>query len=195
MLCPNCSSPYWSRYGHEGLFECNSCKSKYTVSEMVVTGEYYVYRFINDTWGGVPFYVGKGKENRFKQLKGRNKHILSICENTDWHPEIIRYCSTEKEALELEISIKKEYISLGYPLIDKEPFKSNPLSQREGIERARAMGKYIGGKKKEIPVEFTELYRKWGSRDITKSEFARSLGISRPTLDNWIKQYKAPLPN
>ena len=62
--------------------------------------------------------------------------------------------------------------------------------QREGIAIAKADGKYKGRK----PITFTdeefeEAYKKYHSREITKSKFAESLNISRPTLDKILKEY------
>lgn len=59
--------------------------------------------------------------------------------------------------------------------------------QREGIEIAKRMGKYKG--RKEVTVDddtFIELYTKYKHREITKSEMANQLNISRPTLDKLI---------
>ena len=60
--------------------------------------------------------------------------------------------------------------------------------QREGIALAKRDGKYKGGKKKEVS-NFAEQYARYMSREITKSELARVLCISRPTLDRMIKEY------
>lgn len=60
--------------------------------------------------------------------------------------------------------------------------------QREGIVLAKRAGKYKGGKKKEVS-NFAEQYARYMSREITKSELARVLCISRPTLDRIIKEY------
>lgn len=61
--------------------------------------------------------------------------------------------------------------------------------QREGIAIAKAQGKYKGGKRKQIR-DFESYYSKYLSREIpSKSELARQLHISRPTLDRIIKEY------
>lgn len=61
--------------------------------------------------------------------------------------------------------------------------------QREGIAIAKAKGKYKG--RKEISIEnFKEYYEKYMRREVSKSELAKELNISRPTLDKLIKNYK-----
>lgn len=103
--------------------------------EKINIGEYYVYCFINDDWK-VPFYVSKGRNGRIKQMKNRNHHVLNICKNFKWHSEIIEYCPTENDAIELENNIKNEYKNRGYPIIDYERIY-NYQRQREGIEKAK----------------------------------------------------------
>lgn len=61
--------------------------------------------------------------------------------------------------------------------------------QREGIAIAKRNGKYTGGKRKHVP-HFEEGYRRYKSREITKTELAKELKISRPTLDRLIDEYE-----
>lgn len=59
--------------------------------------------------------------------------------------------------------------------------------QREGIAIAKEEGKYKG--RKEIKVDnFEEYYNKYKNREINKTQLAKELGISRPTLDKLIKE-------
>lgn len=63
--------------------------------------------------------------------------------------------------------------------------------QREGIKIAKENGVYKGGHPKEIDKAlYSDLLRKYQSRQITKAEFAKKLGISRPTLDKYLKTSK-----
>lgn len=55
--------------------------------------------------------------------------------------------------------------------------------QREGIEIAKAKGKYKGRVKKEIDKElFKSTKTRWQNGEITKVQFAEIMGISRGTL-------------
>lgn len=61
--------------------------------------------------------------------------------------------------------------------------------QKEGIAVAKEKGKYKGRKAISIP-DFDSYYNLYISRQITKSELAKRLKISRPTLDKLIKEYQ-----
>lgn len=61
--------------------------------------------------------------------------------------------------------------------------------QREGIAIAKAQGKYKGRKEKHIE-DFPMWYDKYMKREFTKSQLAKELGVSRPTLDKLIKEHQ-----
>lgn len=61
--------------------------------------------------------------------------------------------------------------------------------QKEGITIAKREGKYKGGKCKEIP-NFAEYYEMYTLRQISKSDLAKKLNISRPTLDRIINEFQ-----
>jgi len=65
--------------------------------------------------------------------------------------------------------------------------------QREGIAIAKAEGKYKGGghEKKIDEAAFQNGYERYMKREITKSELAKELNISRPTLDKLLKKRAA----
>ena len=64
--------------------------------------------------------------------------------------------------------------------------------QAEGIAIAKKEGKYKGGTKKTVDCELLDrnsvLYR---SGKITKSAFAKNIGVSRPTLDRILSEHAA----
>lgn len=59
--------------------------------------------------------------------------------------------------------------------------------QREGITIAKRNGVYKGRKAVTIP-NFDYHYKRYMSREISKSQLAKELGISRPTLDKLIAE-------
>lgn len=64
--------------------------------------------------------------------------------------------------------------------------------QREGIAIAKREGKYKGGQVKRIDDNrFMDAYKRYQSREISKSKMADELEISRPTLDKLIKDKQA----
>jgi DNA invertase Pin-like site-specific DNA recombinase len=62
--------------------------------------------------------------------------------------------------------------------------------QAEGIAIAKEQGKYKGRAKKEIDMQlFAECKHKCDAGEITKVEFAETIGVSRKTLYNLLEEY------
>ena len=64
--------------------------------------------------------------------------------------------------------------------------------QREGIEIAKAQGKYTG--RKPTPIDWTrfgQLYREWKSKSITGRDFMRRMGLSANTFYHRVREYEA----
>ena len=62
--------------------------------------------------------------------------------------------------------------------------------QREGIEIAKREHKYKG--RKEVKIDgFENHYERYMKREINKTQLAKELDISRPTLDKLIKEYES----
>lgn len=62
--------------------------------------------------------------------------------------------------------------------------------QREGIAIAKSEGKYKGRKSIEVNKKFEEQYTRYLNRELNKSQLAKVLEVSRPTLDKLIKEYE-----
>ena len=63
--------------------------------------------------------------------------------------------------------------------------------QREGIQIAKQEGKYKGRTVKQIdPIVFQYSYEGYLHSKKTKTQLAKELGVSRPTLDKLIAEYK-----
>ena len=61
--------------------------------------------------------------------------------------------------------------------------------QREGIALAKKEGKYKG--RKEVKVDnFGYHYNRYLTRQVNKSQLAKELSVSRPTLDKLINEFK-----
>ena len=64
--------------------------------------------------------------------------------------------------------------------------------QREGIEIAKAQGKYTGRKPIEIDwTRFGQLYGEWKSKRITGRDFMRRMGLSANTFYRRVREYEA----
>lgn len=61
--------------------------------------------------------------------------------------------------------------------------------QKQGIEIAKAEGKFKGSQPKPIDEEkFSALYKQYAEREISKAEMARQLGVSRPRMDRILER-------
>ena len=61
--------------------------------------------------------------------------------------------------------------------------------QREGIAIAKREKRYKGRKAVNIP-DFEQHYQRYMNREVSKSQLAKELNISRPTLDKLIAEHK-----
>lgn len=150
---------------------------------------YYVYCLLNKDWG-VPFYIGKGTGDRYKDVEHRNTQIKSIMKRCETESKILISDLSEPDALVLEKWLKVGFKECGYPIIDNEK-EGRAATQRAGIERAKLEGKYKG-RTPVTPADFAAQYARYQRREIpSKAELARVLKISRPTLDKLIKEQEA----
>ena len=72
--------------------------------------------------------------------------------------------------------------------IEREQLKQR---QREGIEIAKAQGKYTG--RKPIPTDwakFRQLYGEWKGKQITGRDFMRRMGITANTFYRRVREYE-----
>ncbi len=64
---------------------------------------------------------------------------------------------------------------------------------REGVAKAKRYGtrsgRPIGRPTRKIPVSFKKYYPMWKEGEITATDFAKLLEVSRPTLYKYIKEY------
>ena len=73
--------------------------------------------------------------------------------------------------------------------LEREQLKQR---QREGIEIAKAQGKYTG--RKPIPIDWTkfgQLYGEWKAKNITGRDFMRRMGLTVNTFYRRIREYEA----
>ncbi len=72
--------------------------------------------------------------------------------------------------------------------LEREQLK---LRQREGIEIAKAQGKYTG--RKPVPIDwgkFENLYGEWKSKNITGRDFMRRMDLSANTFYRRVREYE-----
>ena len=120
----------------------------------------------------------------FSRLARSTKDLLDIIERL--HNKGVSLVSN-KEAIDTSTPQGKLMVTMLGAIYEFE--RANLLErQREGIAIAVKEGKYKGGQVKRIDDDtFDKCYQQYKSREITKVEFAKRLGISRPTLDKILK--------
>lgn len=106
-----------------------------------------------------------------EELHGKNVQVISLKENFDTST------STGKLMLTMMAAIA-------------EFERDNILErQKEGIAIAKAAGKYRGRNKIKVP-DFENYYDLYMKRKMNKSDIAKKLKVSRPTVDRLIKEYE-----
>ena len=121
----------------------------------------------------------------FSRLARSTKDLLEIIEQLQ--AKKVNLVSN-KEALDTGTPTGKLMLTVIAAINEFE--RQNLLErQREGIEIAKREGKFRGGQVKQIEeAAFTAAYEKYQKREITQTEFAAMLKISRPTLDKLLKE-------
>lgn len=159
--------------------------------------EYYVYEWIRlDT--NEPFYIGKGKGNRWCALtRGNNKHFNRIVKNYPVAVSILEDNLDEKTAYEYEIYYINEYKNMGLPLVnitdggdgvtlvgEKNPMYGRPWwdenTPPEKIEKWKKKIAHFGESNGNYGREYTEEERE----KMRKAKKGKFLGKDNPNYGN-----------
>ena len=120
----------------------------------------------------------------FSRLARSTKDLLTIVEKLQ-NKKV--HLVSNKENLDTSTPTGKLMLTMIAAINEFE--RENLLErQREGIAIAKEQGKFKGGQVKRIDDKtFTEAYERYQLRELTKTQLAAELKISRPTLDKLIK--------
>ena len=120
----------------------------------------------------------------FSRLARSTKDLLDIIEQL--HKKGVSLISN-KESIDTSTPQGKLMVTMLGAIYEFE--RANLLErQKEGIAIAVKEGKYKGGQVKKIDDKtFSKYYQQYQSREINKVQFAKALGISRPTLDKLLR--------
>ena len=136
-------------------------------------------------------YVREGDTLYIESISrlGRStKDLLNIIDTlTDKGVTLISH----KESIDTDTPAGKFMLTVFAALsqLEREQLKQR---QREGIEIAKAQGKYTGHK--PIPIDwdkFGRLYGEWKSKNITGRDFMRRMGLTANTFYRRIREYEA----
>ena len=98
---------------------------------------------------------------------------------------------SHKESIDTDTPTGKFMLTVFAALsqLEREQLKQQ---QREGIEIAKAQGKYTG--RKPIPIDWTKfgsLYGEWKAKNITGRDFMRRMGLTANTFYRRIREYES----
>jgi len=124
----------------------------------------------------------------FSRLARSTKDLLNIVELLD--SKGVKLISN-KESIDSSTPTGKLMLTMIGAINEFE--RTNMLErQREGIAIAVKEGKYKGRKEVNIK-DFDKHYNRYMNREVSKSQLAKELGVSRPTLDKLINEYESTL--
>ena len=122
----------------------------------------------------------------FSRLARSTKDLLTI---TDMIEKKKAHLVSMKENLDTSTPTGKLMLTMIAAINEFE--RANILErQAEGIAIAKRNGVYKGRKKVEVS-NFEQYYNRYMSREISKTDIAKELRISRPTVDRLIEEYRA----
>jgi DNA invertase Pin-like site-specific DNA recombinase len=139
----------------------------------------------------------------------KNEDIIFTSSLTNFSIDLISALSTVYKFSSMNvrvISIKEEFDSSGHrektllsflPMMQnfrKTALKGTHTRRLQGIHKAVLEGKYKGRQAYTIDdfPNFRNLYTEYMCREIGKSDFAKQLGVSRPTLDRLLEDFTKP---
>ena len=95
---------------------------------------------------------------------------------------------TRKRDRDLTASFVSDLVLQILSYVSEKERELNRERQAAGIAAAKKRGVKFGRKPLEIPPEFETIYVLWDSGEISASEAARRLGVSRPTFMTWAEK-------
>ena len=97
---------------------------------------------------------------------------------------------SHKEKIDTDTPTGKFMLTMfaAFSQLEREQLKQR---QREGIEIAKAQGKYTGWKSIEIDwTRFGQLYGEWRAKNITGRDFMRRMDMSANTFYRRVREYE-----
>ena len=177
-----------------------STEHQETARQQEIMGNYKVDRIFSEKLSGANAdrpqlramldYVREGDTlyvESISRLGRSTKDLLNIIDTlTDKNVTLISH----KENIDTDTPTGKFMLTVFAALsqLEREQLRQR---QREGIEIAKAQGKYTG--RKPIPTDWTrfgQLYEKWRAKHITSRDFMRRMDMSANTFYRRVREYE-----
>ena len=155
---------------------------EHSISRRSDERKYYVYIWFYEIDGcDIPFYMGKGCGDRYKNKSNRSKTFLDFVNSHKCTP-VIAVCNlTDEEALWAEEKIKARFKDVPLWIMDAENDKAEKKRrQKRGIEESKRKGVRFGRPSKH-PEGFEKIAQKQKEGLLTVADAYKELGISRAT--------------
>lgn len=107
---------------------------------------YYTYIHYRED-DNIPFYIGKGQNNRHRMSQGRNKYWQNIVQKHGFISELLSIFETEQEAFEHEAFLIKIFKEMGYKLANLSDGGEGPSGYKQTEEHKDNIRKAQLGKK------------------------------------------------
>ena len=122
--------------------------------------------------------------------EGDTLYVESISRLGRSTKDLLNIIDTHKEKIDTDTPTGKFMLTVFAALsqLEREQLKQR---QREGIEIAKAQGKYTG--RKTIPTDWTrfgQLYGEWRAKHITGRDFMRRMDMSANTFYRRVREYE-----
>lgn len=168
--------------------------------------KFYVYKWFNKETGQV-FYIGKGCNNRYRDIANRNKDFLEYYNTHPCESEIIEFFDSEEEAFKKEYELIQKYKANGQAFTNLDNggkggchfvwteemrdymSKNNPMKDSKQKERFS----------KENPMKNAEVAAKVGlahskaviidgEEFVSLTSAAKKYNVTDVTISNWCKK-------
>lgn len=159
----------------------------------------YVYMWLYRTEkGDMPFYVGIGTKNRYKNKSSRSKKFKEFISTHECYPILCATHLTTYLAREVEKALKSELQNRGVVIIDAE---DNSRERMKRVEEGIAAMPIVNGKRVSTKTgneygrpaiklhdDFQKFLKKQKDGELSVRECCEQLGISRATWYNRLRE-------
>ena len=158
------------------------------------------YTYAHAKPNGTIFYIGKGKTKRAWDRNGRSEYWTRIVNKHGFEVQILANWKTEQEAFDHEILLISCFKDMGYELANHTDGGEGPSGMQHTDEAKLKIG-IASSLRKRLAITKQRSSKSQpackkcvinGVEYHSVGEAARKLGISQPSLSNWLNEKTKP---